>query len=281
MEINFDEDEIERRLRERKAKKMGKQVDPLAEATQSEEKMEEQLATEHHLTADLHKLIELREHCWLPGPAGAGKSKAIELAATKLGMRFFCPPIGRETTSSQLMGYFNAGGEYVRTPLRDALENGGIVHFEEFDFASAAVGTATNAVLANDMVGFPDKVVVKHPDFVVLASANTFGSGANATYIGSQGLNAATLDRFVFLEWGYDEKLERAIAPNRAWTGHVQTIRAKVAKLGLKVVISPRASIKGGKMIDSKHWTFEQVEKMVLWKGLDAMTVEKIKSTIL
>jgi MoxR-like ATPase len=273
MEINFDEDEIERRLRERKAKKMGKQP---SKAEPTVEELEEVMVTEHYLTPDLHKLIELREHTWLPGPAGAGKSKAIELAATKLEMRFFCPPIGRETTSSQLMGYFNAGGEYVRTPLREALENGGIVHFEEFDFASAAVGTAVNAVLANDKVGFPDKVVDKHPDFIVLASANTFGTGANATYIGSQGLNAATLDRFVFLEWGYDEKLERAIAPNRQWTGHVQTIRAKVAKLGLKTVISPRASIKGGKMINTKHWTFEQVEKMVLWKGLDTMTVQKI-----
>lgn len=276
MDIEFDEAEIQKRIRERKAQKAGIPLE--AEALDKSEGLPENYVKQHYLTHKLDVLIGLRLNTWLPGPMGAGKSKAIELAAERNGLRFFCPPIGRETMKSDLLGYFNAQGNYVRTPFREAVENGGLVHFEEFDFASAAVGTVTNAALANDTIGFPDGNVAKHKDFVVLASANTYGTGANAKYIGSNGLNAATLDRFVFLEWGYDEKLERAISCNKKWTAHVQTIRAKVEKLGITHGVSPRASIYGGKLIDSKAFAWGEVEKMVLFKGLDAMTIQKINA---
>ncbi len=280
MDIDINEEEIARRLAAKKAKAAGIKLtaDKLPDDEYTTEE-ETDAPIEHFLTHKIHSLVAMRCHIWLTGPAGSGKSKAIELAATKLGLRYFCPPIGRETTSSQLMGYFNAAGEYVRTPLRDALEFGGLVHFEEFDFASAAVGTSSNAILANDYVGFPDTVVKKHPDFVLCASANTYGTGANATYIGSQGLNAATLDRFVFLEFPYDEKMERRIAPNKQWVTHVQSIRAKVAKLGLKHVVSPRATINGGKMVNSKQWAWDEIEKAVLFRNLDQLTIDKIKAT--
>lgn len=280
MEINFDEDEIQRRLKANKAKKLG--VKETADPTEEKED-NDQASLEHYLTKKLNALIAQRLNVWIPGPAGSGKSKAIELQAKALNLPFYCPPIGRETTSSQLMGYFNAKGEYVRTPLREAVEHGGVVHFEEFDFASPAVGTSTNSILANDVVGFPDQVVTKHKDFCLLASANTFGQGANATYIGSQGLNAATLNRFVYLEWPYDEKLERRLVPHEArpWVAHVQSIRAKVQKLGLKVVISPRASINGAKMLLTKEFSFEEVEFSTMFCGLDKLTVEKIRNTTL
>lgn len=278
MEINFNEEEIAKRLRARKAQKAGIPLE--ATNNDSEEDVNDNDASPitHYLSAKVKALIEMKNNVWLVGPAGSGKSKCIELQAAELQIPYYCPPIGRETTASQLMGYFNAVGNYVRTPLREAVENGGVVHFEEFDFASPAVGTATNAVAANDYVGFPDQVVKKHPDFVLLASANTFGTGANAQYIGSTGLNAATLDRFVFLEFPYDEKMERRLAPDKKWCYYVQSIRAKVNHLALKHIISPRATILGGKMVLSKQFSWEEIEKTVLWKGLDKMTIEKIKA---
>ena len=237
-----------------------------------------EITTEHYLTSKIETLLELRQNVWLTGPAGSGKSYVAEECAKNLSLPFHCPPIGRETTNAQLFGYFNAAGCYVRTPIRDAVENGGLLHLEEVDFASPAVGTALNAILANRTIGFPDAAIPRHPDFVVVASANTFGTGANATYIGSQGLNAATLDRFVFVVFPYDEKLERSIAPNIEWTKYVQSIRAKANALTVKHVFSPRASLQGGKLINSKDFTWEEVESMVLFKGLDSLTINKIKN---
>lgn len=276
MNFNFpSEEEIETELRKRRIKRSGAKDSTSSSSVESET----DTLKEHSLTPTVFSLLTLRENVWLTGPAGSGKSYVAEEAARYLNLPFYCPPIGRETTNAQLFGYFNASGQYVRTPIRQAVEFGGLLHLEEIDFASPAVGTALNAILANRTVGFPDAAIKRHPDFIVIASANTYGTGANQTYIGSQGLNAATLDRFIFLSFPYDEKFERSISPNLEWTKYVQKIRAKAAKLNLKHVISPRASIKGGTLINSKQFTWQQVESMVLFKGLDSFTIQKIQST--
>lgn len=243
------------------------------------ESVEDAQVTEHFLTRKVVSLLKLKANVWLTGPAGSGKSYVAEECAKELDLPFHCPPIGRETTNAQLFGYFNAAGNYVRTPIREAAEHGGVLHLEEIDFASPAVGTALNALLANRTIGFPDQAIPRHENFIVIASANTYGTGANATYIGSQGLNAATLDRFAFLEFPYDERLEFSIAPEKNWCRHVQLIRAKANALGLKHVVSPRATIQGGKAIASKEFSWAEVEKMYLFKGLDLLTVNKIKAT--
>lgn len=276
MNIEFNEEEIAKQLKARREKKMG-----LPPSSDKGTSTEEEKSVEHYLSPKVQTLIKQRLNVWLVGPAGSGKSKCAELMAQAAQLPFFCPPIGRETTNAQLFGYFNAQGNYVRTPIREACENGGVLHLEEIDFASPAVGTALNALLANDAVGFPDATIPKHPNFVVIASANTFGTGANASYIGSQGLNAATLDRFVFLEFPYDEKFERSLAPNKDWCIHVQQFRRKVSQLGLKHVVSPRATINGGHMANSKLFSFVEIEAMVLFKGLDKLTIQKINSTLI
>jgi len=274
MNIQFTQDELAAEMAKRRKAKSGAKVTP--DAPQELEPSQEN--PRHYLYDKVKSIISLRLNCWLTGPAGSGKSKLAEQVAEELQMRYAAPPIGRETPMSQLFGYFNAKGEYVRTPIRECAEFGGVLHLEEIDFASPAVGTALNALLANDKIGFPDQAVQKHKDFIVIASANTYGSGATAQYIGSQGLNAATLDRFVFLDFPYDEKLERCIAPNAPWARHVQAMRLKANSLGIQRVISPRATIQGGHLINSGAFTWEEVEQMTLWRNLDAVTIAKIKS---
>lgn len=281
MDIIFpSEAEIQEKLRQRRIKKAGGKVEtPTPLPSVEDEQDETTTPAEHFLVPKLRSLLKLRLNAYLVGPAGSGKSKAAENAAIELGMEYSAPPIGRETTNAQLFGYFNAAGFYVRTPIRERAEHGGVLHLEEIDFASPAVGTSLNALTANEYIGFPDTAVKRHPDFIIIASANTFGTGATASYIGSQGLNAATLDRFTFLEFPYDEKMEKKIAPNKVWASHVQSVRAKISKLGLRHVVSPRATIKGGAMINSKEFTWDETESMVLFRGLDQLTIDKIRAT--
>lgn len=262
------EDRIQATLRKKRIAQSG--------APTKEETPGESMLRSHFLTPKIQAILAMRENLYLVGPAGSGKSYAVEEVANTLQLPFYCPPIGRETTNAQLFGYFNAAGEYVRTPIRQAVEFGGVLHLEEIDFASPAVGTSLNALLANRTIGFPDKVIPRHPDFICVASANTFGNGANAQYIGSQGLNAATRNRFIYLDFPYDERLEMQIAPNRDWTAHVQMMRAKAASIQLKHVISPRQSIQGGKLINSGEFTWQQVERMTIFAGLDEITIGKL-----
>lgn len=55
--------------------------------------------------------------------------------------------------------------------------------------------------MANNVCAFPDKMVKKHKDFIVCASGNTYGTGADRKYVGRLEIDAATLDRFAFAAW--------------------------------------------------------------------------------
>lgn len=233
----------------------------------------------HPNTQDLMAVISLRMNAMLVGPAGSSKTTAAIKAAETLGLPFYAPPLGPDTTASQLYGYRDAHGNVVRTQLREAWEHGGVCLFDEFDILPAPVAGCTNMITGNDRVGFPDGVIKKHADFVLIVTANTFGTGATRQYVGRQKLDAATLDRFVMMDWPYCEALEQAITINRFWTNYVQAARAAAQELGILHVISPRASINGGKLL-ACGFEPARVVKMVIWKGLDQVSIDKIEAKI-
>jgi MoxR-like ATPase len=230
---------------------------------------------EHCQTATLRQLLSSGQHCYLVGPAGSGKTTAAEKCAAALGLNFYCQSVGAQTTQAQLLGFINATGQYVPTHFRQAYENGGLFLLDEIDAGNANVLTALNAALANGICSFPDRMVKRHENFLCVAAANTFGTGADRQYVGRNQLDAASIDRFAFLEWPYDEKLESQLAGNEEWTGYVQKIRKAVAALKIRHVVSPRASIQGAKLL-SAGMNRAEVEEAVIWKGLDQPTRAKI-----
>ena len=78
---------------------------------------------------------------------------------------------------------------------------------------------------------------------------NTYGQGGSVEFAGTNRINGATLDRFVKEEIFVDEKLERALVTNIcSVTGPrvhdiVTRIRANGYKHGLRVFVTPRASV--------------------------------------
>jgi hypothetical protein len=61
--------------------------------------------------------------------------------------------------------------------------------------------------------------------------------------------DAAFVDRFLFHFLDYDEDLERETCGNREWAQYVQKLRANARAKNLKVLITPRASYKGAKLL--------------------------------
>jgi hypothetical protein len=189
---------------------------------------------------------------WLAGPAGSGKTSAAEAVARSLGVPFWFD--GALDTEYKLLGYKDANGNTVRTNFREAFEHGGVYLADECDGWLAPAALALNAALANGVCSFPDGIVKRHAKFVCIAAGNTWGLGATAEYIGRNKQDAAFLDRFVRINWDYDEVFEReltlAINPEAGeWISQIQTWRAKARAKGLKVVISPRASLHGAKLL--------------------------------
>lgn len=194
----------------------------------------------------------LRLNSLLVGMAGTGKTHASEQVAEALGLPFYTISVGAQTSKSDIIGYMDAGGNYVTTHFRKAYEEGGVFLMDEIDAGNANVLIQVNAALSNGYMSFPDEMVRKHKDFVFIASANTYGNGANRQYVGRNQLDAATLDRFSIIDWLIDEDLEKQLAVGRygdAWHEAVRACRQFVADKNIRALISPRATQKGSALL--------------------------------
>jgi MoxR-like ATPase len=217
-------------------------------------------------------------HAYLAGPAGSGKTTAASECAKALGLPFFFT--GAVANEYKLTGFRDAQGNYAKTPFRLWCEQGGVFLWDEVDASDARALLAFNAALANGIMEFPDGETVRlHSTCRAVAAANTFGGGADRVYVGRNQLDAASLDRFAFIAWDYDEALETRIAGNADWSTYVQSVRKSVDALKIRAVVSPRASIMGAKLL-SQGLDRATVETLTIWKGLDAATVQKIKANL-
>lgn len=218
-----------------------------------------------------------RKAVMLVGPAGSGKTFLAEQVAKALGLEFYMS--GKCADEVKITGYMDGGGTYRTTAFRKAYEFGGVFLFDEMDGWSPDAIIAVNAPLAGQWGDFPDGMVRRHPDFVAIGAANTFGRGADRQYVGREQLDAATLDRFAVIEVDYDEDLEMAIACDREWTKYVQKVRAAVESEKIRHVVSPRASIEGGVMLKAGE-PRKDVEEAYIWKGLDEPVRNRILAAI-
>lgn len=239
-------------------------------------KKEVKLDQVHGSFDTLLQLVACRVPIFITGPAGSGKTKAVEQVALALQLDFSAISVGPQTTQAHLMGYISATGSYVPTEFRKRFEHGGIFLIDEFDAGSPQVLTCLNSALSGSFCAFPDGMIKKHESFLCIATGNTYGNGANRIYVGRNQLDGATTDRFVFLEWDYCPKLERSLAYEfKDWYEHVLAVREKANHLGMRVVISPRATMYGAELLRAGI-PKKDVEKMVLYKGLTEVDCKRL-----
>lgn len=204
------------------------------------------------LPAEFKRMVALaqaRRHIYLVGPAGCGKTYLAGKLSEVLALDFASISCSLGMSESQLAGWLvptGKGGqfEYRRSPFVKAYEEGGVFLMDEIDSADPNTLTFMNSALANEQFSIPnrpEKVAIKHPDFVFIACANTFGNGADRMYVGRNQLDTATLDRFKIgtIELDYDHGVEKSLVREDilAWG---QKVRAMVNRSGLRRVVSTR-----------------------------------------
>lgn len=182
-----------------------------------------------------------RANVWLPGPAGSGKTTAAENVARALGMGYGYT--GALMDETKVFGYMDANGNYIATEFFKRYTQGGVFLWDEADGSDPMISVMINAAIDGTRAAFPHGMFNRHPDFIFIAAANTFGYGADAKYVGRNRLDAATLNRFIKLEWNYDNALERHIIGDTLAYDRMMHYRGRVNTCGYDMVISTRNGI--------------------------------------
>ncbi len=241
--------ETERDLRERISEVLTTIHAPTVVKVEREGEVRAIEGSTHAALADVLCALASGEHVMMVGPAGTGKSTIAHQASTALDRPFYAISLSPQTPASSLLGYQDANGRYVRSLFREAYECGGVFLFDEIDNGHPSILAVMNSALSNGTMAFPDGMVERHPTFLCVASANTYGRGADRQYVGRSPIDAATLDRFTVLDVGYDLALEDALAAATgydAWpkvAGIVRALRANAEGAQMTVVCSPRATV--------------------------------------
>ena len=210
------------------------------------------------------QLASQRIPIMLVGPAGCGKTYISAKIGEALGLESYDQSCSEGISESTFTGWLlpvgNSGRfEYVPSPFITAYENGGVFLLDEMDSADANLLTFLNKAIANDYFYLPQRYknpkVIKHPDFVVIAAANTFGSGADAQYVGRNALDAATLDRFQagLITMDYSAPVEEALIDGDIleWG---RNIRVKIKRHNLSRIMSTRIMLDLTKMKEAYGW---------------------------
>lgn len=230
----------------------------------------------HYRTADVIRVAALGHHIMLVGPAGCGKTTIGEHVARALQFPFYITSTVMDT--HELLGFVDGHGNYKLTAFRQAYETGGVWVADEIDAWDAAALLTANSALANGFITFPDSPVAvrRHPNFRMIATANTFGHGADRIYIGRNELDAASLDRFATITVDYDTNLEQMLCGgNPSWLHRVWKVRKAVEDKRIRHVVSTRAIIFGSQALQVGIPQVE-VESMYLFKGMNESDREKV-----
>jgi cobaltochelatase CobS len=122
-------------------------------------------------------------------------------------------------------------------------------------------------------------VAKKHPDFICIAAANTYGRGADRQYVGRNELDESTLDRFRIgtVPMDYHEQLERQLCPDNALYMRLRLYRDRVQENRLERLVSTRFMMKAYRMKTQFGWSYERIDQQ-LFAGWRADEIAKVKA---
>lgn len=209
---------------------------------------------------------------YLTGPAGSGKNYTIKKIACELGLDFyFTNSVQQEY---KITGFIDAGGKYHETEFYKAFTQGGLFFLDELDASIPEVLVLLNAAIANRYFEFPNGRVDAHENFRVIAAGNTIGKGADLQYTGRMVLDSATLDRFVIIEFNYDERIELKLAENDTeLVEFIHELRRNSDVMDLNMIFSYRC-IEYIVKLRKTNLTLEKVLEIAIFKGLSKETIK-------
>lgn len=216
--------------------------------------------------ADLRAIIGAGlRNVWLYGPAGTGKTTICRQLAEEMELPCTILSCSAGTSPAEITGFKYP--EPRASAISRAIAQPGIIVLDEMPMLEPDVAAVCNALLANNELETSTGHVNRDPDCIIIATANTTGTGADRQYIGNNQLDAATLDRFAgaFVRVDYSAEYESRF--DSEVVSFCQNLRRLVKDNGLDRIVSTRAIIAADKLkaagLDWRaailnHWTDDE-----------------------
>jgi MoxR-like ATPase len=238
----------------------------------------------HPVMKKVLAMISHKAHVYLAGPAGTGKSMIAEQVAELLDLEFSSISCHPQMTGAALFGYPTPTGGYVPTEFRKRFEHGGVFCIDEMDNGNSAIISSLNQALSNRVCAFPDGMVKRNDEFIVVGTGNTFGTGPNALHMTRQALDTASRTRFFGIEVPEDAEIERAVIDAQGleegvatdWHNVIHDLRRAVNTLEMRVSVSMRHAMIGAKALAAGLTRDEALEGTVFF-GVPVEQVAKIR----
>ena len=236
-------------------------------AEEERKKKEKEQSGRHYKTNELIDTLKTTGLAYLVGPAGTGKSTLamdattilfnVEKGTDQFNKLFAQISFSPDTTSGEMIGRSDVNGNFHESEIVRVFRDGGLILFDEIDDADSAMLIKLNTAIANGYIATPNGMVKRNENCYIVCTANTYGTGPDAMYVGRTRLDAATLDRFTLstIEVDYDVKLEKCIADplseeNRAWLmGFVAKVRKVIRDNHMRRLCSTRFVINATKFL--------------------------------
>lgn len=277
-------DELNRKLEESKKRK---------EEERKRKEQEDMKNLKHYKTDELIETLKTTGLAYLVGPAGTGKSTlAMDACVKMFGVpkedwkfkeHFAQISFSPDTTSGEMIGRCDINGIFHQSEVVRVFGEGGLILFDEIDNADASMLVKLNTAIANGQFATPEGLVRRHKDTVIVCTANTYGTGPDAMYVGRSRLDAATLDRFTLstIEVDYDVKLEKKIASviedetKKVWLADfVKRVRKVIKDKHFRRLCSTRFVINATKWLASgKSTTFVEDKFLLGWTDNEKQAV--------
>ena len=215
----------------------------------------------HNKFEEVVKVLSLRLHPLLVGPAGSGKNVILEQAAKALKLNFYY--VNDVTEEHKVMGFVDANGKFQQTQFFKAFTKGGLIMIDEMDNSHPSALLAINAALGtgyHQYLTFPDGILYEsNPDFYLAAAANTYGTGSDQIYCGRSSLDGASLNRFLPIFIDYDKNLEQNLVKNTNILNLFWRVRESINKNKIRHVISTRNIVNADRMLNSNMFTLNSI----------------------
>jgi len=154
---------------------------------------------------DAAEAIEHNERAFLYGPSGTGKSSLVREIAARVRRPVRRVSLNGETSVGDFVGHWTVNSNketiFAKGILPQAMQEGYILQLDEVDAMQPEVGFILQQILephGHLLLTDTGEDIIPHPDFRLVATANTLGFGSDSGLYasGTNVLNFSWLDRW-------------------------------------------------------------------------------------